>query len=181
MKRSSGLDFSDRGGPALDMHPDIVLSAGNPNLQRNKTERNRLQGLMRSTTLTGPPAATDTKAMSWKEKWDLWMINEGGRRLFFFTWVFLHLLVFAFGWVHYDLKDNLVTARSIFGVTFGEYWHILSAFVILAWKEERGGLFRYAVGGRVGNHLVKFLFDNSGSRLECFSVVLRSMRFMKQL
>lgn len=120
MKRSSGLDFSDRGGPTLDMHPDLTLSAGNPNLQRNKSERNRLQGLMRVPTLSSVNSSTDKKQMTMKEKWDLWMINEGGRRLFFFTWIFLHLLVFTFGWLNYQLKDNSVGARATFGETFGE-------------------------------------------------------------
>ncbi len=34
----------------VDPHPDVVLNTGNPNLQRNKSERNRLQGLMRITS-----------------------------------------------------------------------------------------------------------------------------------
>lgn len=29
------------------------------------------------------------------------MINEGGKRVFFFVWVFLHLAVAALGTVHY--------------------------------------------------------------------------------
>jgi hypothetical protein len=49
------------------------------------------------------------------------MINEGGKRLFFFIWVFLHLLVAVFGFINYQLKDNLTTARATFGVTFGAF------------------------------------------------------------
>ena len=118
-KRSSGLDFADRGGPTLDMHPDLMLNAGNPNLQRNKSERTRLQGLMRIPNRIGTSPVAG-KNLTMKDRWDLWMINEGGKRLFFFTWLFLHGLVFLFGWFNYALKDNEVGARATFGVTFGE-------------------------------------------------------------
>ncbi|EDR10316.1 NADPH oxidase B [Laccaria bicolor S238N-H82] len=53
-----------------------------------------------------------------REKFSIWMINEGGRQLFFGTWIFLHLLVAVFGFMNYQLKDNLVDARALFGVTF---------------------------------------------------------------
>lgn len=124
---SDGLDFSDRA-PAYEEHPDLTnnyTTANEPShLARNKTERRRLQGLQR--TFTGSSSATNPAnyaytPQTWKEKWDLWMINEGGRRIFFFVWVFLHLAVAALGTVHYGLKDNLVTARKTFGVTFGVY------------------------------------------------------------
>lgn len=55
---------------------------------------------------------------TFKEKFNVWLINEGGRQIFFATWIFLHLLVVAFGFVNYDLKDNLVDARATFGVTY---------------------------------------------------------------
>ena len=57
------------------------------------------------------------------------MINEGGRRLFFFLWVFLHLLVFAFGFVHYQLNDNLTGARALFGYGFSAYFFLLNPTV----------------------------------------------------
>ena len=119
-KRSSGLDFSDGKVPALEQHPDmsnIVLASNAGHLQRNKTERRRLQGLQRSDT-TATNKVMPYRPSTWGEKWSLWMINEGGRRLFFFIWIFLHLLVGAFGTLHYGLKDNLVGARTTFGVTF---------------------------------------------------------------
>ncbi|KAI0701938.1 NADPH oxidase [Cytidiella melzeri] len=117
-KRSSGLDFSDGKVPALDQHPDVVLGGGQQGfLQRNKTERRRLQGLQRSNTNTSQ-TVTPYVAKTFGEKWNLWMINEGSRRLFFFAWVFLHFLVALLGTFHYQLKDNLVTARATFGVTF---------------------------------------------------------------
>ena len=124
--RSSGFDFADRAPTPTDMHPDIMLSSERPNLQRNKTERTRLQGLMRLPN-TVMKSNNVRVPGSLKERWDLWMINEGGKRIFFFSWVFLHLLVFAFGWVNYQLKDNEVNARALFGETFGELSSLLSS------------------------------------------------------
>lgn len=115
-----GFDFSDGAQPPLDAHPDLNYNVDAPqpaHLQRNKTERRRLQGLQRSNTTTSKPV-TPYEPKTLKEKWDLWMINEGGRRLFFAVWIFLHLLVAFFGVLHYGLKDNLTTARATFGVTF---------------------------------------------------------------
>ncbi|KAF7798141.1 hypothetical protein EIP86_009357 [Pleurotus ostreatoroseus] len=120
-KRSSGLDFSDGKVPALEQHPDVALNGSQPShLQRNKTERRRLQGLQRVNS-TAAAKVTAYEPQTWKEKWDRWMINEGGRRLFFFVWIFLHILVYTLGAMHYSLKDNLVGSRATFGETFGEW------------------------------------------------------------
>lgn len=120
-KRSSGLDFSDRG-PTLDQHPDMANNyrggEAPSHLQRNKTERRRLQGLQRSLTTTGGAVKAPFKPKNFKEKVNLWMINEGGRQVFFAVWVFLHLLVAVFGFLNYDLRDNSVGARATFGITF---------------------------------------------------------------
>ncbi|KAI0049542.1 NADPH oxidase B [Auriscalpium vulgare] len=113
--RTDGLDFSDRG-PALDSYPD-VNGVQPSHLQRNKTERRRLQGLQRSNT-SSSKAPVVFKPTTMREKWNKWMINEGGRRIFFFVWIFLHLIVYAFGFLHYGLKDNLTGARALFGITF---------------------------------------------------------------
>jgi hypothetical protein len=119
--RSSGLDFSDGRPPnrTLDQHPDLKLNEGSTHLQRNKTERRRLQGLQRSLTVTSMTGSGDSKNHSWMERFNLWMINEGGRQLFFGVWIFLHLLVAVFGFIHYQVKDNLNNARATFGITFG--------------------------------------------------------------
>ncbi|KAF5325318.1 hypothetical protein D9619_009796 [Psilocybe cf. subviscida] len=118
--RSSGLDFSDGRPPnrTLDQHPDLKLNEGSLHLQRNKTERRRLQGLQRSLTVTSMTGSGDSKDRSFMERFNLWMINEGGRQLFFAVWIFLHLLVAVFGFFHYQLKDNLNNARKTFGITF---------------------------------------------------------------
>jgi predicted ferric reductase len=68
---------------------------------------------MRSDTPTGPYVAN-----TWRQKLDIWMINEGGKRLFFFIWIFLHLLVAVFGFINYQLRDSFTIARSNFGITF---------------------------------------------------------------
>ena len=126
IKRSSGLDFSDRGQLSqLDQHPDLKETYANgtaqPNhLQRNRTERRRLQPLQRTNTPTAAPRVP-YKAKGLLDKWRVWMINEGGRRLFFSVWIFLHLLVFAFGFVHYELNDNLTQARAMLGYGFSAY------------------------------------------------------------
>jgi hypothetical protein len=44
------------------------------------------------------------REMSFKEKFDVWMINEGWRRLFVGTFILLHGMVFAFGFMNYYLK-----------------------------------------------------------------------------
>jgi len=120
MNRSSGLDFSDGRGPnrTMDNHPDLDSNMGGAHLQRNKTERRRLQGLQRTLTTTSVRSVPPSN-QSWTYKFNVWMINEGGRQLFFGTWIFLHLLVAVFGFIHYQTKDNLNNARATFGITFG--------------------------------------------------------------
>ncbi|KAA1471994.1 NADPH oxidase [Dentipellis sp. KUC8613] len=119
--RSSGFDFADKP-PAFDEHPDLANYATGRNqpshLQRNKTERRRLQGLQRSDTAASRRAPVVYKPKTLSEKWNLWMINEGGRRLFFAVWILLHLLVAVFGFLNYQFKDNLTGARKTFGITF---------------------------------------------------------------
>ncbi|KIL66155.1 hypothetical protein M378DRAFT_75950 [Amanita muscaria Koide BX008] len=124
-RRSSGLDFSDGKGSNLIVdlqnHPDLDVKFGDTDqpshLQRNKSERRRLQGLQRSNSnlhATG----SHLPALTWRHKFAVWTINEGGRQLFFGVWILLHVLVLVFGFVNYQLKDNYDNARSTFGVTF---------------------------------------------------------------
>lgn len=115
--RSSGLDFSDRA-PEID-HPDVVINpiVGPTHLQRNKTERRRLQGIMRP-DLNQQVASVNQKPVTLSEKWNHWMVNEGGKRLFFSVWIFLQLLVAVFGFANYQLKDNNVNARAALGITY---------------------------------------------------------------
>ncbi|KAF9238932.1 NADPH oxidase B [Melanogaster broomeanus] len=123
-KRSSGLDFKDRN-PFIDQDPFLEASADynhagasipNP-LHRNKTERIRLQGIQQTWMNTNAPKLPQ-KPPTLGQKFDLWMINEGGKRLFFFAWIFFHCLVIAFGFMNYQLSDDLTTARATFGITY---------------------------------------------------------------
>ena len=124
LKRNSGLDFSDGTVPnqTFEQHPDLDEKARphEVHLQRNKTERRRLQGLQRTLTTSSATKGRE-RPMSWKDKFDVWMINEGGRQLFFGVYILLHLLVAVFGFIHYQLKDNAEGARATFGFTFRAY------------------------------------------------------------
>lgn len=123
--RNSGFDFSDGPGSLQDQgYPlekpeDRLLDSGR--LQRNRTERVRLQTLMRSDSPSlASVRPTNLKLLKLKERWDHWMVNDGGRQLFFAVWIFLHFLVVLFGFMNYQLKDNLTTARSTFGMGYRE-------------------------------------------------------------
>lgn len=104
-------------GHNLEDHPDLKPSGG-AHLQRNKTERVRLQGLQRTTTTGSLKAPIQPGALSLKQRWKLWMINEGGNRMFFFVFILLHLLVGGLGMAHYTFKDNLNNARHMLGAGF---------------------------------------------------------------
>jgi predicted ferric reductase len=114
------FDFSDGRRSQFEDHLDLKIDTNGlqpAHLQRNKTERRRLQGLQQATTMSSR-VVTPYEPKTFMEKWQHWMINEGGKRLFFSVWIFLHLLVIAFGALNYGLKDNLVNARATFGVTY---------------------------------------------------------------
>ncbi|KAF7297409.1 FAD-binding FR-type domain-containing protein [Mycena indigotica] len=99
------------------MDSDVLAkksSAGH--LQRNKTERRRLQGLQRVETTTG--GAKPKAPQTWGQSMSIWMINEGNTKLFFVAFLILHLIAAIFAVFHYSLKDNLTGARATFGPTF---------------------------------------------------------------
>ena len=54
---------------------DEALSTGPSHLSRNKTERHRLQGLVRSGTTNGSEGKG--KVRTFGEKVKVWMINDG--------------------------------------------------------------------------------------------------------
>ncbi|KAG8836196.1 hypothetical protein FRC17_009539 [Serendipita sp. 399] len=127
--RSSGLDFSDRRSPmdALEAHPDVMARAppNATNLQRNKTERQRLQGLMRtgSNSSSGDESHRNKPAPKridekWLERWHIWLINGGRAKLVLGFYIFLHLLVFVMGFLHYQLKDSFSGVRDLVGFGF---------------------------------------------------------------
>ncbi|THU92043.1 hypothetical protein K435DRAFT_758547 [Dendrothele bispora CBS 962.96] len=48
-----------------------------------------------------------------------WLVLRGGAKfLFWLSWVLFHLLVFGLGFVSYQLSDNRVNTRSLFGTTY---------------------------------------------------------------
>lgn len=116
--RKDGLDFADTSpNNNLMDHPDMAFDnqARPVHLQRHKTERSRLQGLQRTLTNASKPAS---KPSGLQARFQVWMINEGGRQLFFGVFIFFHVLVGVLGFLHYQRKDNLVNARRIFGLGF---------------------------------------------------------------
>lgn len=120
----------------LQQHPDLDSNyAGGmqpSHLQRNKTERRRLQGLQRSNTVGSVTRPAPNQPKTLKQRFGVWMINEGGRQLFFGVWIFLHLLVAVFGFIHYQLKDNSVQARQTFGITFRmSFFHFFHSAIVL--------------------------------------------------
>ncbi|KAI1493844.1 ferric reductase NAD binding domain-containing protein [Biscogniauxia mediterranea] len=81
------------------------------------SERSRWTPLTRM-LLSGEMTQERQRELTMREKFDKWMINEGYRRFFVFVFMFLHALVFAFGFVNYAVKDNLQVARDTFGPTY---------------------------------------------------------------
>ncbi|KAF9256179.1 NADPH oxidase [Marasmius fiardii PR-910] len=114
------MEFINTNNHLMD-HPDLRSNAyRGTTLQRNKTERSRLQGLQRNLSVAERQQQQrgGGNEGSLLYRWRLWMINEGGRVVFFSVFIFLHLLAGAMGYVHYQLKDNLSNARKTFGAGF---------------------------------------------------------------
>jgi len=66
-------------------------------------------------------------------KWDRWMVNEGGQRLFFVVFILLQGLLAGFGFLNYYLKDNLNNARGMFGITYRMFprpRYVMDLFII---------------------------------------------------
>jgi hypothetical protein len=53
-----------------------------------------------------------------KEKFDVWMVNEGFRQVFVAVFGILHLMVFICAFLNFQLKDNLSGARAVFGLGY---------------------------------------------------------------
>ncbi|KAJ4350621.1 hypothetical protein N0V95_004580 [Ascochyta clinopodiicola] len=80
-------------------------------------ERSRWPPLTRM-LMSGEMSEEKGRQLTRKERFDVWMVNEGYRRLFVFTFAILHVMVFVFGMMNYGLKDNSIGTRAKFGVTF---------------------------------------------------------------
>ncbi|KAL5116836.1 hypothetical protein ACEQ8H_005317 [Pleosporales sp. CAS-2024a] len=80
-------------------------------------ERSRWPPLTRM-LMSGEMSDERARPLTRKEKFDVWMVNEGYRRFFVFLFMILHIFVFTFGMMHYSLKDTFIGARNQFGFTY---------------------------------------------------------------
>lgn len=83
----------------------------------SRSERARWSPLQRM-LMSGEMSGIAPRDLTYKERLDRWMVNEGYRRLFVFVFAAVHAMIFAFGFMNYDIKDNLTNARSTFGITY---------------------------------------------------------------
>lgn len=81
------------------------------------SERSRWPPLTRM-LMSGEMSGEPPRDLTLKEKVDVWMVNEGYRRLFIVVFALLHLMIFAFAFLNFDLKDNLSGPRATFGTTY---------------------------------------------------------------
>ncbi|KAH9809988.1 ferric reductase NAD binding domain-containing protein [Melampsora americana] len=47
-----------------------------------------------------------------------WMVNEGGRKIFTWTWIAVHLFAFTLAFLNFQVKDDFTHARSTFHITY---------------------------------------------------------------
>ena len=93
-----------------------MAEAGN-NLYSEKSERARWPPLARM-LMSGEMSGEAPRDLTPREKIERWMVNEGSRRVFVFVFAAVHLMVYAFGFLNFLLKDNLTQARATFGITY---------------------------------------------------------------
>ncbi|KAI9753608.1 MAG: hypothetical protein M4579_005072 [Chaenotheca gracillima] len=80
-------------------------------------ERDRWPPLTRM-LMSGEMSSEPPRKLRWRERLDRWMVNDGYKRLTVGLFIAVHGMIFAFGFMNYDLKDNLTMARSTFGPTY---------------------------------------------------------------
>ncbi|RAL58860.1 hypothetical protein DID88_009280 [Monilinia fructigena] len=81
------------------------------------SERSRWPPLTRM-LMSGEMTAEMPRELTMREKFDRWMVNEGYRRFFVFVFALIHVMVFTFGFLNYQLKDSFGIARSTFSITY---------------------------------------------------------------
>lgn len=103
---------------AEDLERSLSFSDGRASVSMaTESERARWPPLTRL-LMSGEMSGEPPREFTLKERFDVWMVNEGYRRLFVVVFVLVHLMIFAFAFLNFDLKDNLTTARTTFGMTF---------------------------------------------------------------
>ncbi|KAL6852936.1 hypothetical protein ACO1O0_007484 [Amphichorda felina] len=81
------------------------------------SERSRWTPLTRM-LLAGEMTQETQQELAPRDRFARWMINEGYRKVFVAVFVLAHGLIFAFGCVHYAMKESLESSRETFGFTF---------------------------------------------------------------
>ncbi|KAL1916740.1 uncharacterized protein VTP21DRAFT_5444 [Calcarisporiella thermophila] len=56
---------------------------------------------------------------TWKQKLDIWLINEGYSKIFVGVWIISQILLFVYGFIQAYFSDNYRTAQRVAGVTYG--------------------------------------------------------------
>ncbi|MCJ1250427.1 hypothetical protein MMC30_007655 [Trapelia coarctata] len=103
------------GGVTSDILSLYEDKLGRSSSQRS--ERSRAPPLARM-LMSGEISGEPIRDLTMMEKIQRWMVNEGSRRLTVGLFMFVHAMVFTFGFLNYFLKDNLTTARATFGITY---------------------------------------------------------------
>lgn len=93
------------------------LARSNTSSTTSSMERTRSTPLSRI-LLSGEVSGEAPRNLNLRERLDRWMVNEGSRRVVVGVFVLVHAFIFAFGFTHYQLKDNLTGPRANFGLTF---------------------------------------------------------------
>ena len=68
--------------------------------------------------MSGEMSGEAPRDLTPREKLERWMVNEGSRRVLVFIFAAVQMMVFAFAFLDFVLKDNLTQARATFGITF---------------------------------------------------------------
>lgn len=95
----------------------MMLSRSDSTYSASSAERSRLPPLTRM-LMSGEVSGEAPRDLTFWEKYDRWMVNEGSRRFTVFIFGLVHAMVFAFGFINYQIKDNLTGARATFGLTY---------------------------------------------------------------
>ena len=103
--------------PGLQAPAMATMIQSRMSVHSSVSERARTSQLTRM-LLSGEINGEAPRELTPKEKLGRWMVNEGTRRFFVVLFAFSQVAVFTFGFVNYQLKDNLNSARSTFGETY---------------------------------------------------------------